>query len=178
MPRQAEPAEARDPAAAAKEICLRLLTARPRTRAELWDALARKGIGADTAEAVLDRLEEVGLVDDGAFAEMWVHSRHANSGLTRGALVTELRRKGVDEAVARDAADDVDSAAEEERARELVRKKLRGQATARDEATAMRRLVGMLARKGYPQGLVIRVAREELAEHGIEAGEIDTIDEQ
>jgi regulatory protein len=178
MPRQAEPPEARDPAAAAKEICLRLLAGRPRTRAELQDALARKGIGAGTAEAVLDRLAKVKLVDDAEFAETWVHSRHANSGLTRKALLTELRRKGVDEAVAQEAADGVDSAAEEQRARELVEKKLRGTGPPKDERAAMRRLVGMLARKGYPQALAIRVAREELAEQGVEAGELGIADEE
>jgi regulatory protein len=175
---QTEPAEARDPAAAAKEICLRLLTTRSRTRAELREALVRKGIGEDTAEAVLDRLEEVELVDDAAFVEMWVHSRHTYSGQARRALLTELRRKGVDDSLARDAAGEVDSAAEEQRARELVEKKLRGAGPPKDERAAMRRLVGMLARKGYPQGLAIRVALEELADYGVEAGELDMAEEE
>ncbi len=175
---RSEPGQARDPAAAAQAVCLRLLATRPRTRAELRGSLARKGIGEDTAGAVLDRLEEVGLVDDAAFAEMWVHSRHMYSGRARKALLTELRHKGVDDSVAREAAEEVDSAAEEQRARELVEKKLRGAGPPEDEKVAMRRLVSMLARKGYPQGLAIRVAREELAEHGVEAGELDMTEEE
>jgi regulatory protein len=169
--RRSEPGQARDPTSAAKEICLRLLAARPRTRAELHGALTRKGVDEDAAQAALVRLEEVGLVDDAAFAETWVRSRHVRSGQARTALVAELRRKGVDEAAAREAADEVDPAAEEQRARELVRTKLRGQAAPNDETAAIRRLVSMLARKGYPQGLAIRVAREELADYGVGAGE-------
>jgi regulatory protein len=147
------------------------MAARARTRAELHGALTRKGVAEEAAQAALDRLEEVGLVDDAAFAETWVRSRHAHSGQARSALVAELRRKGVDEVAAREAAEEVDPAAEERRARELVRKKLRGQAVRIDETAAMRRLVGMLARKGYPQGLAIHVAREELADYGVETGE-------
>jgi regulatory protein len=175
--RQAEPAEARDPTPAAKAICLRLLTARPRTRAELRAALTRKGFAEDTAEATLDRLTDVGLLDDAAFAEMWVRSRHAHSGRARTALVAELRRKGVDEATAREAAEEVDPATEERRARELVRKKLQRPASPSDQTGATRRLVSMLARKGYPQGLAIRVVREELADHGVQTREVDMAEE-
>ncbi|MDQ2790879.1 MAG: recombination regulator RecX, partial [Actinomycetota bacterium] len=57
------------PAAEAQGICLRLLTARPRSRAELADALRRRGIPEEVGEPVLDRLSQVGLVDDVAFAE-------------------------------------------------------------------------------------------------------------
>ena len=92
---------------------MRLLTVRPRTRQELGQALARKGIEQDTIDQVLSRLDEVGLVDDRAFAEQWVRCRHNYSGLARRALVAELRRKGVDGPVALEAAAEVDSDAEE-----------------------------------------------------------------
>jgi regulatory protein len=150
-----------DPAQRAKDICLRLLQFRPRTRVELRQALARKGIDAETAEQVLGRLGEVGLIDDKAFAEVWVRSRHTYEGLGRQAIAAELRRKGVDSAVTAEAIDAVDYDAEEERARQLVRKKLGTMSTA-DDTTKIRRLVGMLARKGYTQGMAYRVVREEL----------------
>jgi regulatory protein len=150
-----------DPIQQAKDICLRLLTARPRTRSELAQALARKGVDGDVADQVLGRLDEVGLIDDAAFAEVWVRSRHNLQGLSRRALAVELRRKGVADESAAEALATVDGDAEEERARQLVRKRLRVMGDV-DEATKIRRLVGMLARKGYSEGLAYRVVKDEL----------------
>ena len=158
----------------AKDICLRLLTARPRTRAELIQALARKGIPEQLAERVVGTLDRAALINDADYAETWVHSRHTYDGLARRALITELKRKGVDESIAAEAASAVDSSAEEQRARQLVRKKLRTSDSA-DEATRVRRLVGVLARKGYPQGLAYRVVREELRAAGHSGGVLDDV---
>jgi regulatory protein len=157
-----------DPALQARDICLRLLTARPRTRSELRQSLLRKGIEEDVADQVLGRLDEVGLVDDAAFAELWVRSRHTNQGLGRRALATELRRKGVAEDVAAEAVSTVDADAEEDRARQLVRKRIRSLSGA-DETAKIRKLVGMLARRGYSEGLSFRVVKEELAAAGEES---------
>jgi regulatory protein len=161
-----------DPAQRAKDICLRLLTARPRTRAELHQALLRKEIPADVADQVVGRLDEVGLIDDAAFADVWVRSRHAYQGLGRRALAMELRRKGVADEVAAEAVATVDADAEEERARQLVRKRLRS-LTGVDEATRVRKLVGMLARRGYSEGLAFRVVRDELRAAGEESELLD-----
>jgi regulatory protein len=165
-------AEDLDPAQRAKDVCLRLLTVRPRTRAELRQALLRKEIEEDVADQVLSRLDEVGLVDDAAFAELWVRSRHTYQGMGRRALATELRRKGVDDSVAAEAVATVDTDAEEERARELVRKRLRS-LTGADEAARIRKLVGMLARRGYSEGLAFRVVRDELRAAGEESELLD-----
>jgi len=110
---------------------------------------------------VLGRLDEVGLIDDAAFAEVWVRSRHNFQGLSRRALAMELRRKGVADESAAEALATVDPEAEEDRARQLVRKRLRVLTNA-DEPTKIRKLVGMLARKGYAEGLAYRVVKEEL----------------
>lgn len=150
-----------DPVQQAKDICLRLLTVRPRTRVELAQVLARKGVEAEVAEQVLSRFDEVGLIDDAAFAELWVRSRHGFQGLSRKALAVELRRKGVAEESAAEALATVDSEAEEERARQLVRKRLRSLGDA-DEPTKVRKLVGMLARKGYSEGMAYRVVKDEV----------------
>jgi regulatory protein len=158
---QRTPKPPEDPVQQAKDICLRLLTARPRTRVELAQALARKGVEEDVASTVLDRLDEVGLIDDAAFAEVWVRSRHNFQGLSRRALAMELRRKGVADESAEEALATVDSDAEEERARALVRKRLRSLGNA-DETAKIRKLVGMLARKGYAEGLAYRVVKDEL----------------
>jgi regulatory protein len=119
----------------------------------------------ELATRLLDRFEEVGLVDDAAFARSWIASRQPGKGLARRALAQELRRKGVDDTVAREALDEIDPDDEEAAARALVRKKLRSMRGA-DQATATRRLAGMLARKGYPPGMTFAVVRDELdADH-------------
>jgi regulatory protein len=164
-----------DPVSLAREICLRLLTDRARTRQELAQALRRKGIPDDAAGTVLERFDEVGLIDDAAFAGQWVRSRHAHRGLARRAIAMELRRKGVADEVAGEALAEVDGESEERRARELVDRKLRSMkvASAEQQAVAGRRLVGMLARKGYGAGVAYRVVREALAEHGADVEELD-----
>lgn len=151
-----------DPAERAREICLRQLAVRPRTRAELAAALRRHGISEAVAAEVLDRYHEVGLIDDAAFARAWVTSRHQSKGLARRALGSELRRRGVAAETADEALAELDEQTEAETARALVVRKLR--TTSGDPAAVMRRLVGMLARKGYPAALAYRVVKEVLAE--------------
>jgi regulatory protein len=159
-----------DPESVARKILLDQLTGQARSRSELAAKLAAKHVPDDIAAGLLDRFEEVGLVDDGAFAKAWVSSRGAaggggGKGLARRALAEELRRKGVADDVAREALDEIDPADEEETARTLVRKKLRTmQGLDRDKAT--RRLVGVLARKGYPPGVAFSVVKDELASAG------------
>jgi regulatory protein len=160
-----------DHEAVARKILLDQLTGRARSRSELEGKLATKGVPADVALRLLDRFEEVGLVDDEAFARSWVESRQAGKGLARRALAQELRRKGVDDEVAREVLEDVDPDDEEEAARRLVRRKLRTAARL-DRDTAVRRLSGMLARKGYPASLAFRVVREELESAGHDASDL------
>ncbi|MEU4480105.1 regulatory protein RecX [Micromonospora sp. NPDC023966] len=166
---EAPPAPPRDEAELAREICLRQLAVRPRTRAELAGALAKRGVSEEVAEQVLDRYDEVGLVDDAAFARAWVSSRHTGRGLARRALANELRQRGVDGEVASEALDELDEETEAETARALVERKLR---SSRGEPDAVfRRLVGMLARKGYPAGVAIRAVKDALAAQSAEAAE-------
>jgi regulatory protein len=146
----------------ARKILLDQLTGQARSRSELREKLAKKGVPADLAERMLDRFEEVGLVDDGSFARAWVQSRQSGKGLARRALAQELRRKGIEDDVARAALDEVDPEDEVESARLLVQRRLRS-VGGLDRETAVRRLTGMLARKGYPAGVCFRVVREELA---------------
>lgn len=152
-----------DHEAVARKILLDALTGQARSRKELADKLAKKDVPADLAARLLDRFTEVGLIDDEAFARSWVASRGAGGGkrLAGRALAQELRRKGVDDEVAREVLDEIDPDEEESAARELVRKRLR---TMRglEPPVATRRLVGMLARKGYSPGLAFSVVRQEL----------------
>lgn len=152
-----------DPESVARKILLDQLTGQARSRAELEKKLATKGVPSEVARRVLDRFEEVGLVDDAAFAQEWVRSRHESRGLARRALAVELRRKGISDDVARQALESVDADDELEAARDLAQRRasrLRGL----DKMTATRRLAGHLARKGYGPHIVSAVVRDVVGE--------------
>jgi regulatory protein len=145
-------------------LCLRLLTARARTRAELAGQLAKRGYPDDVSARVLDRLTDVGLVDDAGFAEQWVHSRRANAGKGKGALAAELHTKGVDNDVITSVLGGINPAAERGRAEQLVRARLRRENLGdADDARVSRRLVAMLARRGFGQTMAYEVVSAELA---------------
>ena len=152
-----------DPEEAARQICLRLLATAPRTRAQLATALRRRRVPEDVAEAVLSRFAEVRLIDDAAFAQAWVESRHHGRGLARRALSAELRQRGVAAEQVRAAVGSLGDQDELATARRLVAKRV--EAThGRPLPARVRHLVGMLARKGYPAGLAFQVVREALEE--------------
>jgi regulatory protein len=152
----------RDPYDVARDICLRELSFRPRTRAELATTLRKRGVADEVAIAVLDRYDEVGLINDEAFARAWVTSRHHGRGLARRALASELRQRGVDSGVVDTALEDLEPETEAATARVLVERRLRGMASATPDV-AFRRLVTMLARKGYPAGVAIGAVKDALA---------------
>lgn len=157
-----DPADA-DPEQTARGIVLRQLTGQPRTRAELARALARRGVPGDVSDQVLSRFSEVGLIDDAAFARAWVESRHAGRGLARRALAHELRRKGVGDEEVGSAVDELSPETELATARALVVRRLPSTRGV-DGRARVRRLAGMLARKGYSPSLSLRVVREALAD--------------
>jgi regulatory protein len=151
------------------------LAIRPRTRAELAKILVRRQISNEVIAEVLDRYDEVGIIDDAAFARAWVSSRHHGRGLARRALANELRQRGVDAEVASEALETIDDDTEAAAARDLVNRKLR--TTSGTPEAVFRRLVGMLARKGYPAGVAIRAVKDALAARDAEAAEFaDQID--
>ena len=150
-----------DPESVARKILLDQLTGRARSRHELADKLRGKDVPDEIATRLLDRFEEVGLVDDAAFARAWVSGRQQGKGLAPRALAQELRRKGVDDETARTALAEVTEDDQDAAARALVRRRLRS-VRGLDQVTAIRRLTGMLARKGYGPGLAFRVVKDEL----------------
>lgn len=152
---------AADPESVARAVCLRMLTGAPKTRAQLAEALRRRGVPDEVAERVLDRLVDVRLVDDGAFAEAWVDTRHRGRGLARRALRAELRQRGVDDELVGSAVARIDDDDEAAAAAALVARRLVSTRNVPYDAR-VRRLAGMLARKGYPGGLALRVVRDAL----------------
>lgn len=154
-----------DPAAVARAIVLRQLTSSPKSRLQLERKLAERNVPEDVAAAVLDRFEEVRLVDDAEFAEMWVRSRSQTRKLAKGALRRELAEKGIDGDIAASALAQVSDEDEEAAARQLVERRLRlgtdlSDRAERDKAT--RRLASMLARKGYQPSQAFRIVGDVL----------------
>ncbi|NIZ92946.1 regulatory protein RecX [Kineosporiaceae bacterium B12] len=133
----------------------------PRSRAQLAEKMAAKDVPGPVSDAVLDRLEEVGLVDDAAFAGALVRTRQRSRGLARRALAQELRTKGVDDDTAAEALAQVTDASEQAAAREVLRRPLAA-TRGMDPARRQRRLTGALARRGYSAGLAFRLVREAL----------------
>ena len=145
----------------ARAILLRRLEDQPRSRAELAASLAKKNVPAEVAVALLDRFEEVGLINDSDFARQWVQSRQRTRGLAPRVLAMELRRKGVHDEIISEVLGELDPADARETAHRLVQKKLRSMASL-DDTTRIRRLTSMLARKGYAPQLAFDVVRAEL----------------
>lgn len=155
-----EDAEA-DPELIARTIALRKLTAQARTRHELAVALRARNVPEDTASEVLDRLGEVGLIDDAAYAEDWVASRQQRRHLSRSTLRQELQRKGVPRDKIDHALEQVTSDAEYQAALDLARRKHAGMSTL-EPAVCYRRLAGALARRGFAPAIISRVLRDLL----------------
>jgi regulatory protein len=147
----------------ARALCLRLLTARAHTRSELAGQLKKRGYPDDVSARVLDRLTDVGLIDDAGFAEQWIQSRRANASKGNRALAAALRTKGLDDDVIAEALNGINASSEHDRATTLVRKRLRRENLDGDQAKVARRLVGMLARRGYSESLCFDVVKTEMA---------------
>ena len=154
-----------DPDAVARNICLRALAMAPKSRGQLAELMAGRAVPEDVAERVLERFTDVGLIDDAAFAAMLVESRRNGRGLAKRAISDELRKKGIDGDTAREAVDVIDGDAEMATARSLVDRKLPSMRGLTPDART-RRLVGMLARKGYSSGVAYRVVKEAVIDMG------------
>ncbi|MFB8370496.1 regulatory protein RecX [Pseudarthrobacter sp. NPDC055928] len=155
-------------------MVLRQLTSSAKSRLQLSRKLAERNIPEDVAESVLDRFQEVRLIDDAEFADMWVRSRAQSRKLAKGALRRELADKGIDSDTAAAALEQLSDEDEEAAARVLVERKLHpgtdlADRSERDKTT--RRLASMLARKGYQPSQAFRIVGEVLASRAGYAGE-------
>lgn len=131
--------------------CLRRLTAAARSEHDLRTKLRERGYEDGVIDAVLGRLRRAGYVDDAEYAQMWVRSRSRSKALTAPVLRQELRRKGIDETLIDEAVAQTDPESEDDRARELLVRKLPSQVPppGPERDRLKRRLGGILARKGY-----------------------------
>ena len=152
-----------DPESVARAICLRLLAQKARTRAELATVLRRRGVPDEAASAVLTRFTEVGLVDDDSLAANYALAQHQERGLAARAVAVKLRQRGLPDSAVEAALGLIDPDSERVAARRLVARKL---PSLRDLAPEVRtrRLIGLLARRGYSPALAADVVREALAD--------------
>jgi regulatory protein len=147
-----------EPEQVARIICLRLLDRRACTRAELATALRKRGVPDEAATRVLDRFADLRLIDDAALAEGYALAQHRERGLAGRAVAVKLRRRGVADDAVRAALGQIDRESEAAAARALVERRLRSMAGL-DPVVQSRRLVGLLARKGYSPALAQDVVR-------------------
>ena len=145
----------------AHTIALRKLTAKACTRHELDQALQAKNVPSGVIDAVLDRLQDVGLLDDASFAVDWVTSRQQRRHMSRRLLRRELQAKGVERSHIDSALEQVDHNAELTSARDLVeRKRAVMHGLARE--VQYRRLAGMLSRRGFDGAITTKVLADVL----------------
>jgi SOS response regulatory protein OraA/RecX len=155
-----------------RSIMLQQLALGPRSRHQLGVKLAERDVPPSVADALLDRFEEVQLIDDAEFARMWVRTRTAAKALTRSSIRRELADKGVDPELAEDALLQISDEDEHDQARDVVRRRMRGSADLSDRAVRdkeVRRLVGVLARKGHSPGAAFTIVKDVMAETADEA---------
>ncbi|WP_448855364.1 recombination regulator RecX [Corynebacterium camporealensis] len=149
-----------------RKRALGLLDQRSRSRHELKERLLRAEFPESVIDEVLDDLARVGLLNDAAFAHEWVRQRHGRRGKSARVLDRELQRKGVGQEERADALEQIDEADEEAMARKLAEKKARSvksvPADRAERDKALRRIVGVLARRGYNEGMSLRLAKEAL----------------
>ena len=143
----------------ARNIVLNQLNFMPRSRKELETALAKRHIEPDVAKIVLDRFEEIGMVDDAAYAELLIRSRCNTKRVSRSVLRQQLRQKGVNQEIIEEALLVVSDADELRMATELVERKARAMSRLEPEVRK-RRLFGLLARKGYNTSIALRVIQD------------------
>ena len=169
--RAARAAEETDPYTRAKTIVYNQLAYSAKTRGQLRKKLQAEGFDAELIESLLDKFEAAKLIDDAEYAQSFVAQKSRTKKLSRAALRRELAERGVRGEEAENALAQRTDEQEREDAAELVRKKLRpgmdlSDRTKKDRVT--RRLLGMLARRGYSSSVSMSVIREELAAYGAE----------
>ena len=169
--RAARAAEETDPYTRAKTILYNQLAYSAKTRGQLRKKLQAEGFDAELIEPLLDKFEAAKLIDDAEYAQSFVAQKSRTKKLSRAALRRELAERGVRGEEAENALAQRTDEQEREDAAELVRKKLRPRMDLSDRAEkdrVTRRLLGMLARRGYSSSVSMSVIREELAAYGAE----------
>lgn len=150
-----------------RKKALRLLDQRSRSRDELRQRLlASEEFSPALIEEVLDSLASARLIDDQQFANEWVRQRAAYRKKSKSVLNRELKEKGVCSEFRREALAQISESDEAAMARKLAHKKAKTiKAVPVDYISKqkdLRKVVGVLARRGFGQGMSTSIARAEL----------------
>lgn len=149
-----------------KAKAVRLINHRARSTAELRQRLLDAEFEPEGVEEVIDRCTASGMLDDAQFAQEWVRQREKNQKKSVAVLRRELQRKGIAQALIEDALAQVDEESQEQILEELVTKKAASLKTRpadrKEYDKALRRVVGVAARRGFPQGVALTYARRAL----------------
>ncbi|WP_051701456.1 regulatory protein RecX [Mycetocola saprophilus] len=149
----------------AVELLVRRLARSALSRAEVIFEVERLGLENDGAEAVAERLDELGYLDDAVLAEQLKHSLYDRKGKSRQVVAREMAQRKIPNEVIQDALAEVADDDELSAATALAKKRV-GQMSSIDDAAAERRLTGFLARRGYPGSIVREAVRAALATRG------------
>ena len=144
-PEQVQALARKDALERARDFSLRLLSYRPRSEKEVRERLGRHGFPPETVEETIARLKDQGLLDEGAFARFWREGRETSSPRSRRLIELELRRKGIDPELAREAVQDLDEEESALRAAGKKAKSLKGL----DEETFRKKVLSYLQRRGF-----------------------------
>ncbi|MEL7582575.1 regulatory protein RecX [Brevibacterium casei] len=147
--------------AKAKRTALNMLAMRDHSSTELREKLLRRDIEPAVVDRLITKLEHSNLLDDTQFAQRFAKAQRESRKLSRSALRRQLVKKGIDEETIAGVVDEVDG--EEDLAREVAEKKARSTRGLAHEVRE-RRILGMLARRGFSSTICLKVTREVLAE--------------
>jgi regulatory protein len=165
---QRQELEAEDQRQGAIEAALRLLAAGPRSERDLRERLSRRrGYRDEAVDAAVERMRELGYLNDAAFARFWVESRQAGTPRSRRALAFELSRKGVGREQLDAALEGVSDA---EAAYDAAQRRLRALRGA-DKQTFERRLGTFLNSRGFGYGVARAAIQRCWAEVNGEPGD-------
>ena len=129
----------------ALDRALRFLSARPRSEQEVRRRLAEQRVTPEVCEAVLERLRQLGLVDDEAFARYWAANRERFNPRGAFALRAERVQKGVPPAITATVNAEVD----EQHTAEVAARRRLARWSRLDRETFRRRLGAYLTRRGF-----------------------------
>ena len=163
--RRAERAEIDDPSLVLT-AALRFLEARPRSTAEVRRRLFTHGYRHDLVDGCVERLLDLGVLDDEAFARTWVESRDRARPRGERALRSELARKGIDRQVADEVLverEDAHPDADAEAARRILDRHAAALARVADPQARRQRAYALLARNGFDSETAIAAIGEILA---------------
>ena len=142
---QIEACKAKDSLEKAKDQAIRYIVQRPRSISEIERYLKRKGYDEPQIEQVVNRLRELDLLDDTAFAEYWIEQRLTFKPRSQMALRYELQQKGVSRDVMDELLNEVDEVAAAQDAAQRKLNSLRH--LPEDQFRA--KLGGFLQRRGF-----------------------------